>query len=213
MMKLSIIFTLLWPFVVCFAPLQTAHHTAVVRLPNTTVRHVTPKGRVEDMDAWIQLSSDSLKKITGKSLFDYMEGVTRPDQVHDNERYAVLSHGTQDDPIYCYFNKAALQQFQWTENEIYSLPSRYSAPDGADRTSRQIDVEQAIQQDLKELKSVIRQTKHGDLFEMLNVLLWNVYDGKKRVGQTALYDRELVRPIETKTVSNKNSNHKTNNEE
>ncbi|KAL3918472.1 MAG: hypothetical protein SGILL_004221, partial [Bacillariaceae sp.] len=83
--------------------------------------------RVQDMDAWIQLSSDSLQQFTGKSLFDYMSGVTEPSQVHDHERYAVLSHGVQDDPIYCYFNKAAFLQFEFSEDEVYQLPRQLLA--------------------------------------------------------------------------------------
>jgi hypothetical protein len=125
-----------------------------------------------------------------------MVGVDSPSQVHDHERYAVLSHGVQDDPIYCYFNKAAFLQFKWTEEEVYRLPSRYSAPPGPARTSRQVDVEKAIHDDVRELSSVIRQTKDGELFEMVNVLLWNVYNERgERVGQTAFYDRNLVRPV------------------
>jgi hypothetical protein len=73
--------------------------------------------------------------------------------------------------------------------------SRYSAPDGPARVSRQSDVQQAVNDDWKQMSSVVRQTKDGDLFEMVNVILWNVYnDHGERVGQTAFYDRDLVRP-------------------
>jgi hypothetical protein len=42
-----------------------------------------------------------------------------------------------------------------------------------------------------------KQKADGDLFEMVNVLLWNVYNNDgQRVGQTAVsYDRNLVRPV------------------
>ena len=181
-------------------PVQPAFHKTRKLASDTSLPFPSlaaiPTGRVADMDAWIQLSSDSLQKFTGKSLFDYMKGVSEPSQVHDHERYAVLSHGVQDDPIYCYFNKAAFLQFQFSEDEVYQLPSRYSAPDGAERESRAEDVQQAVAEDVKELGSVIRQTKHGELFEMVNVILWNVYDESgERVGQTAFYDRDLVRPV------------------
>jgi MEKHLA domain len=198
---------LIWRPVFVFSftpPSKSIVKSSNKKSPSRISRNTIPEGRVPDMDAWIQLSSDSLKKFTGKSLFDYMDGVTQPSQVHDNKRYAVLSHGTQEDPIYCYFNKAALEQFQWTEETIYSLPSRYSAPDGAHRSARQADIEQAIQQDVTELASVIRQTRHGELFEMIKVLLWNVYDGDQRVGQTALYDRQLVRQVEAQPAENGN---------
>jgi hypothetical protein len=197
-LRARILLVVSFPLVLTFAPVPSVPNKQFQQPTPIIRRQAVPKGRVEDKDAWIQMSSDSLKKVTGKSIFDYMEedNVTTPHQIHDNERYAVLSHGTQDDPIYCYFNKAALQQFQWTEEEVYSLPSRYSAPDGADRTRRQADVQQALQDDVKELTSIVRQTKQGDLFEMVNVVLWNVYNGTQRVGQTAIYDRKLVRPVE-----------------
>jgi hypothetical protein len=208
----------IWRLVLTFAPVPSVT-TKQFQWPKSApllCRYLIPNGRVEDMDAWIQLSSDSLQRFTGKSLFDYMEegNITTPSQIHHNERYAVLSHGTQDDPIYCYFNRAALQQFQWTEEEVYSLASRYSAPDGADRTTRQADVQQALEDDVKELTSVVRQTKHGDLFEMVNVVLWNVYNGTQRVGQTAIYDRELVRPVEkTQPASGRNQQQQPRHEE
>jgi hypothetical protein len=113
---------------------------------------------VADMDEWILMSSHSLQKISGKSLFD-ISGVDHPSKVRTHERYAVLSHIVQDDPIYCYFNKVAFMQFKWTEGEVYQLPSRYSAPSGAARDSQQDDIKKAIDEDYRELSSVIRQTK------------------------------------------------------
>ena len=77
---------------------------------------IVSPGRVKDIDEWIRLSSDSLEKATGNSLVDYMEGVDSLQQIHSNTRYAVLSHGNQTDPIYNYFNKGALQQFEWPES-------------------------------------------------------------------------------------------------
>jgi MEKHLA domain len=161
-----------------------------------------PVGRVVDMVAWVELSSKSLYQQTGQSLFDRMDGVETVAQVHRSTRYAVLSHGTQPDPIYCYFNDGALLTFQWPESEIYQKPSRYSAPAGPEREDRQVQIETAAQQGdiARVIPSAIRQTKTGEVFELVNVLLWNVYDdhdggGGERVGQTALFDRELLRPI------------------
>ena len=50
------------------------------------------------------------------------------DFIQNQTRFAFLSHGSQDDPIYCFFNQAALDLFQYSLDEIYQLPSRYSAP-------------------------------------------------------------------------------------
>jgi hypothetical protein len=178
-----------------------------------------PIGRVVDVDGWVELCSQNLYEQTGQSLYDRMEGISTPAQVHRSTRYSVLSHGVQDDPIYCYFNDGALETFQWSEAEVYQIPSRYSAPAGPVRDARQVMMasiaaaESPPQQDepppkeggdggVRVIPSAIRQTKDGALFELVNVLLWNVYvdddnGRRRRVGQTALFDRDLVRPVVT----------------
>jgi MEKHLA domain len=154
-------------------------------------------GRVEDPDCWVHLSSESLKRCTGASLFERL-GVSTPKEVHDNTRYAVLSHGVQDDPIYHYFNRAAFGTFQFPEKVAYKTPSRYSAPPGPERdVTRARQVDDAVQRDHTVIREAIRQTYHGDLLRVRNILLWNVYDENgDRVGQTAIYDRHQVEPYE-----------------
>jgi hypothetical protein len=162
-----------------------------------SLHYATPPGRVKDIDEWILLSSDSLKRFTGKSLLEVMDGVSTIRNVHDNERYAVLSHGNQTDPVYNYFNKGAFLTFQWPESEIYSLPSRYSAPDGFVRKDRQKMMQTVVEQNLVVIPIAIRQTKAGEFFQLSNVTLWNVYsDEGVRLGQTAVFDRTLIAPLE-----------------
>lgn len=156
-----------------------------------------PLGRVVDADTWVDMSSHSLYRLTGKSMYDRMENIGCASQVHESIRFAVLSHGTQDDPIFCYANKGALQLFQWPESEIYQLPSRYSAPEGKLRDDRSNAISTTAQQKFSFITSATRQTKTGNLFEMNDVLLWNVYDNDGvRVGQTALVDCKLVKQVE-----------------
>lgn len=154
-------------------------------------------GRVEDPDYWIHLSSKSLKRCTGTSLFERLD-VSTPIEVHDHERYAVLSHGVQDDPIYHYFNRAAFRTFQFPEQVAYETPSRYSAPPGPERdVTRAKQVDDAVQHDHTVIPEAIRQTYHGNLIRVRNIILWNVYDENgDRVGQTAIYDRTQVEPYE-----------------
>lgn len=128
-----------------------------------------------------------------------MEGVTSFDQVHDNERYAVLSHGNQTDPIYNYFNKGALLQFQYPQEKVYSLPSRCSAPGGAHQIDRAKIMTQMTKEsnDVRTIPSAIRQTKDKRQFQLTNVTLWNVHDDDGvRVGQTAIFDRTLIIYVE-----------------
>lgn len=149
-------------------------------------------GRVQDMDAWVRFSSDSLQKFTGKSLYEEMEGsnARTPSDVHTDERYAVLSHGNQADPIYNYFNKGAFLAFEFPEETVYQMQSRYSAPDGKVRSERDGLIQTIVEQDgLKILTNAIRRKGNGELFLIPNVILWNVYDDEgNRVGQTAIFD-------------------------
>ena len=171
------------------------------RTRSHSLHHVIPPGRVEDIDEWVRLSSDSLKRLTGVSLLEVMDGVSTIHNVHDNERYAVLSHGNQTDPIYNYFNKGAFLTFQWPESEIYNLPSRYSAPDGFVREDRTKMMQTVVDQQVRIIPIAIRQNKAGECFQLRNVTLWNVYDDDGiRVGQTAFFDRALIKPLANMTV-------------
>jgi hypothetical protein len=153
-------------------------------------------GRVRDADRWVHLSSESLKNFTGKSLLERLE-ISSVSQVHDHEGFAVLSHGVQDDPVYNYFNRAALLTFRYPESVVYRTPSRYSAPDGEERNvKRAQEVREALHQDLKEIPDAVRQTYSKDLIRIRDIVLWNVYDESgQRVGQTAVFNRTRVEPL------------------
>ena len=157
---------------------------------------VLPSGRVADVDRWLRICSDSLENLTGTSLVDRMDGVERLDEVTANERYAVLSHGTQDDPIYNYANRATLLAFQYPEEGFYQLASRNSAPAGATRDDRDALVEEFKAKGYGVFPTAIRQTKTGELFEITDISLSNVYNEQGgRVGQMAVFDRDLIVPL------------------
>jgi hypothetical protein len=153
----------------CVKPLTPRHSWS---------RQNIPPGRVEDIDEWIQWTSDSLNQVFNQSLLELM-AVDSIEEIHIHQRYAVLSHGIQDDPIFCYSNVAARDAFQYTEDEFYQLPSRYSAPGGGDRQRRQRIMEDANNANLWIIPSGIRQRKDGSLFEFRDVILWNVYESKR----------------------------------
>jgi hypothetical protein len=153
--------------------------------------------QVNDMDDWIRLSSESLQNLTGVSLLDRMEGVETISQVHSNERYSVLSHDIEDDPVYCYFNAGSLLSFEYPPEEVYELPSRHSAPDGPVRSGRQALMQTVVNEGVWTFPTAIRQTKSGRQFQLQDVILWNVYNHEDvRVGQTALFDRERILSVD-----------------
>jgi hypothetical protein len=160
-----------------------------------SVEFVPAGQRVPDIDQWIRFCSNSLQQATGKTLYEEISdpSIQTSAGLHNNERYAVLSHGTQDDPIYNYFNRAALLTFQYPEDEVYSIPSRYSAPAGPSREEREQLMKRSVQDVWQRYPKAVRQGKNGDIFQLTNVLLWNVYDDDgNRVGQAALFDRDKI---------------------
>lgn len=186
---------------IAFSPIIRAKtrspHTHATPLATVLQAGASPLGRVEDIDEWMQWTSDSLQRFSENSnetLFQFMN-VKTLEEIHDHERYAVLSHGVQDDPIFCYSNVAARTTFQYAEDEFYQLCSRYSAPEGGgERKDRQQIMNDVDNDNFWIIPSGIRQRKDGSLFEFRDVILWNVYHPVTgtRVGQSAVYDRDKV---------------------
>jgi MEKHLA domain len=165
-------------------------------------------GRVVDLDQWVLWSEQSLQLVNaGKKSILSMMGVSADDvtRIHADTRFALLSHGIQSDPVYNYFNKAALQQFLFSEPSVYSIPSRYSAPSGIVRSSREEILKASVGRSASTSKSenwlivlpnAVRQKRSGQLFRIPEVLLWNVYnDQGERVGQTAIFDTWTCKDI------------------
>lgn len=174
------------------APTPTQSRRPLLAL-RATADDGRPEGRVADIDKWMQWTSDSLQRCDNRTLFEFMN-VETMEEIHNHERYAVLSHGIQDDPIFCYSNVAARKAFQYTEDEFYLLCSRYSAPGGGERKERAQIMSDVNNDNVWIIPSGIRQRKDGSLFEFRDVILWNVYHpiNGTRVGQSAIYDQDKV---------------------
>ena len=121
-----------------------------------------------------------------------VQNITTPEQLDQNERFGILSHGTQEDPIYNYGNQASLILFDQTLENLCKTPSRYSTVE-----SLMDDREQLIQQindaGYGTISDAVRTTTKGKLFVIQTIWIWHVYhpDGR-RIGLAALYDRAKV---------------------
>jgi hypothetical protein len=149
-------------------------------------------GKEFDKDRWVHCISKSLQTLYGTSLFDEL-GLADFEQVHCNQRHVVISHGTQDDPIFNYANEAGLKFFDYSEEEFVQLQSKYSTPDGFLRADRTVIVERVRDQGWVIIDKAVRQNKSGDCFLVHRILFFNVFDDDgKRIGQAATFDRERV---------------------
>ena len=101
--------------------------------------------------------------------------------------FVVVSHDTAADPIFTYGNRAALDLFAMSWEELTRLPSRQSAepPNQAERDRLLAAV---TTQGFIEHYSGIRIAKTGQRFRIEDVTVWNLSDpdGRDR-GQAAVY--------------------------
>lgn len=140
----------------------------------------------------------SYQRWTGIPLFDAssaLENVllTKPmmeptalEQLLWQAPHALVAHGAEPDPIFCYANEKALVLFGYTPDEFLSLPSRYSA-EMDNRAERAVLLKQVEQFGFAHGYSGVRISKEGQRFMIEDATVWNVVDGDNRyIGQAAL---------------------------
>lgn len=103
--------------------------------------------------------------------------------------FAIVSHGTQHDPVFNYANPAALGLFEMTWEEFTSLPSRLSAEPML-QSERERLLARVTHQGFIDDYSGIRISKYGKRFLIRNATVWNLLDEVGQpYGQAALLKR------------------------
>ena len=100
--------------------------------------------------------------------------------------YALLAHGLENDPVFCYANLTALSCFEYDWEEFVQMPSRLSAeaPLQAARAKFLAEVEA---HGFIEHYEGVRIAKGGRRFKIGAATVWNVFDqAGQRVGQAAM---------------------------
>lgn len=102
---------------------------------------------------------------------------------------AVLSHGTESDPIFNYGNQTALQLWEMDWADFTQMPSRLSSePDLRKGRSQLLAI--ADQQGYLTDYEGVRISKTGQRFSIEQAIIWKVLDGEGKVcGQAATFDR------------------------
>lgn len=127
----------------------------------------------------------SFNLVTGKTLLPVTVGVDEYSQALFNAPFAVISHGTESDPVFNYANQCALDLFEMTWQEFTQLPSRFSAePDSQAERNR-------VLQRVSECGYVddyngVRISSQGKRFQVRDVIVWNVLEQDHYYGQAAL---------------------------
>ncbi|GJP68573.1 hypothetical protein CLOP_g25254 [Closterium sp. NIES-67] len=128
---------------------------------------------------------DSYYRATGRPMFDKAVEVAEAAKELWSAPFLVMSHGTEDDPIFNYGNESALRAFESTWADFTALPSRYSSAD-PDSPARKELLHQA-EEGPKDLKGLVRVSTKGTKFEIDDGVLWTLVatDGE-RFGQAAV---------------------------
>jgi hypothetical protein len=133
--------------------------------------------------------SRSLKHWTGREL---APGVSDPVDLARKvfeAPCAVVSHGTEADPVLNYGNRAALALWEMSWAELTRTPSRLTA-EAPNREERARLLEAVTRRGFIDDYSGVRISKSGRRFRITRATVWNLLteDGKP-CGQAAMFDR------------------------
>ena len=138
----------------------------------------------------VRIMVNSLERLTGRQLY--------PDFSTDNEDvakaifdapFALVSHGTQPDPIFNYANRTALTLFEMTWAEFTALPSRMSA-EPLLRDERERLMLRVRNFGYIDDYQGIRISSSGHRFRIERATVWNLYDHTNNLtGQAAMFSQ------------------------
>lgn len=119
---------------------------------------------------------DSFKRLMGKSLID---GDFASDEELARALYrapfALLSHDTQEDPVFNYANETAQILWEMTWEEFVGLPSRFSV-EPVKTEERKAMLEEARKKGCISNYQGVRISRSGRRFMIKDATLWNVED-------------------------------------
>ena len=132
---------------------------------------------------------NSFKAFTNKDLIDRTASLEVQARNLFEAKFVIVSHNTDQDPIFNYGNQAALDlwDFDWTQ--FTKLPSRLSAEPLAQIHRDRLLQEVKTQGYISNYRSV-RITRTGKRFWVENATIWTVSDDTgKTIGQAATFSK------------------------
>jgi hypothetical protein len=134
--------------------------------------------------ARIALIAESFARLLGRALViagdDVVAALWQAPQ-------AIVAHGTEDDPLFFFGNRAALQKFATTADQFIGMPSRLSA-EAPQRSERQALLERVTRDGFIDDYAGIRISALGNRFPIRDAIVWNLIDVQGlRHGQAATF--------------------------
>jgi len=138
----------------------------------------------------ISIVTDSYFQLTGRQIsFNSMRGETAPGLAEAifNAPFALVSHGTEKEPVFNYANKTAMRLFNMNWDEITALPSKYSA-EMPNREQRSQLLREVKENGYIENYSGVRIAKGGQRLYIEQATVWNLTDTTGAYyGQAAMF--------------------------
>jgi len=138
----------------------------------------------------IAIVTDSYFQLTGRQiLYTRPKDEARVDfaKAIFNAPFALISHGTEEEPVFNYANKTAMRLFNMTWDEITVLPSKYSA-ETPNREQRAQLLQEVKNSGYIENYSGVRIAKNGRRFYIERATVWNLTDATGvYCGQAAMF--------------------------
>nr|WP_299911370.1 MEKHLA domain-containing protein [Sphingomonas bacterium] len=133
---------------------------------------------------FFDLLTGSYARLVGTPLATMEQG---PDWLYHHAPFAVLAHNSHIDPRFIYANKTAQACFDYSWDEVVTLPSRLSA-EAPDRAERQRLLEAVGRSGFIADYSGIRVAKSGRRFRIGNGIIWQLVDeAGNHHGQAATF--------------------------
>ncbi|BCK88770.1 hypothetical protein MIZ01_2576 [Sideroxyarcus emersonii] len=136
----------------------------------------------------MRLIVSSYRRLTGKPLIaDEPADITALRDAMWQAPRAIVAHGTEDDPVFFYGNRLALQWFEMDFDEFARLPSRLSAEPLAQEAREKL-LAKVAQQGYVDGYSGMRIAGSGRRFMIADTTVWNLLDDNGvRQGQAAAF--------------------------
>jgi len=130
---------------------------------------------------------DSYRYWTGMDLISQEGSPEQRVKALFKVKFAVLSHGTQEDPILNYGNQTALELWEMTWDEFTSIPSRLTA-EPVNREERERFLAQVTHNGFIDTYRGVRISRSGRRFLIEQATVWNILDANGRsAGQAATF--------------------------
>lgn len=158
---------------------------------NAIDRHMQTTTEPSPKNAYLsehaELLISSYRRFTGRELVAKTGSPRERYRALYEAPYGVVSHGTEDDPVFNYGNLTALRLFEMDWVDFVALPSRESAEPG-NRAERQRLLACVSEYGFVDDYRGVRIASTGRRFRIENTTVWNVVDRSNVYrGQAAVF--------------------------